>query len=60
MLVKTIPKQNTNTESTLKAKADMFDELVNFIEDRALEHLMQKTEKEKSVTLATARKSVRV
>jgi hypothetical protein len=60
MLVKTIPKQNTSTESTLKAKADMFDELVDFIEGRALGHLMQKTEKEKGIALATARKSVRV
>jgi hypothetical protein len=60
MLAKTISKQNTSTKSVLKAKADMFDELVDFIEDRALGHLMSKTEKEKNITLGEARKSVRM
>ncbi len=60
MPVKTSEKNKKEFEiERLKTKAAVLDELMEFIEDKYLGLLMQKTEKEKNTPLARAKKMLR-
>ena len=58
----TITEKNKKgfTIETLKKKAAILDDLVEFIEDRYLGLLMQKTEKEKNLSLSETKKMLRI
>lgn len=51
--------KNGSEIKTLRTKAAILDELVEFIEDKYLGYLMSATEKEKNFSLAKAKKLLR-
>ena len=49
-------KMNNLKTQELKIKAALFDELIEFIEDKSLGYLMKLTEKEKNIPKKEAKK----
>ncbi|MEK7146720.1 MAG: hypothetical protein AAB772_00505 [Patescibacteria group bacterium] len=49
-------KSKIDNIEKLRRKAALFDELINFIEDRGLGYLMNETEKEDNLSLKKAKK----
>ena len=45
--------------TTLEAKAAFLDEILSFIEDKALGHLMEATESERNIPLSKARQFIK-